>query len=111
MGDGKGFSDPGDARHLVEELACRQDCLLARFFSFLLSVPVSLASFVYFVVFGDIAANVGMDLLAIAAFSAFVFGYLSMSVLVKIARNANFSGFCMFFGSLAVFLALFLWVY
>ena len=80
-------------------------------FSFLLSVPVSMASFAYFVVFGDIVTYVGMDLLAIAVFSSFVFGYLSMSVLVKIAKNAKFSGFCMFFGSLAVFLAIFLWVY
>lgn len=79
-------------------------------FSFLLSVPVSIASFAYFVVFGEIT-QIGFGLLAIAAFSSFVFGYLSMSVLVKIARNADFSGFCMFFGSLAVFLALFLWVY
>ena len=80
-------------------------------FSFLLSVPVSIASFAYFVIFGEVVASVGMGLLAIAAFSSFVFGYMSMSVLVKIAKNANFSGFCMFFGSLAVFLALFLWVY
>ena len=78
-------------------------------FSFLLSVPVSIASFAYFVVFGEVVASVGMTLLAIAVFSSFIFGYLSMSVLVKIAKNANFSGFCMFFGSLAVFLALFLW--
>jgi len=79
-------------------------------FSFLLSVPVSIASFVYFVAFGEVT-QVGMSFLAVAAFSSFVFGYLSMSVLVKIAKNADFSGFCMFFGSLAVFLALFLWVY
>lgn len=80
-------------------------------FSFLLSVPVSIASFAYFTIFGDLGGQVGMLLLAIAAFSAFIFGILSMSVLVKIAQNANFSGFCMFFGCLAVFLALFLWVY
>ena len=61
--------------------------------------------------FGDVAVIVGMEMLAIAAFSAFVFGYLSMSVLVKIAKNAEFSGFCMFLGCLSVFLAIFLWVY
>ena len=79
-------------------------------FSFLLSVPVSIASFAYFVTFGEIT-QVGINFLVVAAFSSFIFGYLSMSVLVKIANNADFSGFCMFFGSLAVFLALFLWVY
>ena len=79
-------------------------------FSFLLSVPVSIASFAYFVVFGDMGP-VGVQLLAVAAFSSFIFGYLSMSVLVKIAQNARFSGFCMFFGCLAIFIALFLWVY
>ncbi len=79
-------------------------------FSFLLSVPVSIASFAYFVVFGEVG-EVGLWLLAIAAASSFIFGYFSMSVLVKVAKNADFSGFCMFFGSLAIFLALFLWVY
>jgi len=79
-------------------------------FSFLLSVPVSIASFLYFTLFGEFTM-VDIQLLAVAALSAFVFGFISMSVLVKIAQNARFSGFCMFFGCLAVFIALFLWVY
>ncbi len=79
-------------------------------FSFLLSVPVSIASFAYFVLFGEFTM-VDIQLLAVAAISAFVFGFISMSVLVQIARNAKFSGFCLFFGCLAVFLSFFLWLY
>ena len=57
-------------------------------FSFLLSVPVSLAAFAYF----------------------FVFGYLSMGALLKFARSVNFSSFCIFFGCLAMCPAIIQWL-
>ncbi len=78
-------------------------------FSFLLSIPVSIASFAYFVVFGEMT-EIGIWLLIIAAISSFIFGYISMSVLVKVAKNVDFSKFCMVFGSLAISMALLFWL-
>jgi undecaprenyl-diphosphatase len=77
-------------------------------FSFLLSVPVSVAASVYYLVLGS-ATDVGIWLFVIAAFFAFLFGFLSMSALVKIARSIRFSTFCIFFGGLAVFISLLIW--
>ncbi len=78
-------------------------------FSFLLSVPVSMAAFAYTVVFGEIA-GASLWLLAIAAASSFVLGYISMDMLVTVARSFKFSKTCMFLGTLAIMLALGLWV-
>ncbi len=78
-------------------------------FSFLLSVPVSVAAAVYFLVFGSVA-GIGIWLFVIAAFFAFLFGYLSMGVLIRIARSVNFSSFCIFFGGLAVLISLLIWI-
>ena len=78
-------------------------------FSFLLSVPVSLASASYFLIFGSVA-SVGLWAFMIAIFFAFIFGYLTMNALVRIARDIDFSKFCVFFGSLAVVLTILLWL-
>ena len=78
-------------------------------FSFLLSVPVSIASALYFLVFGDVV-SAGAWLFVIAVLFSFVFGYLSMEALVRVSRKVNFSKFCIFFGGLAVVLAILLWL-
>lgn len=78
-------------------------------FSFLLSVPVSLAAFAYFFVFGDMG-TISVFLIGIAAFASFVFGYLSMGALLKFAKGVNFSTFCIFFGSLAMCPAIIQWM-
>ncbi|MFO7619403.1 MAG: undecaprenyl-diphosphate phosphatase [Thermoplasmata archaeon] len=77
-------------------------------FSFLLSVPVSLAAFAYVVVFGEMVAT-SLWLLAIAAISSFVLGYISMDMLISVARSFRFSKTCLFLGSLAILLPLLLW--
>lgn len=77
-------------------------------FSFMLSVPVSIAAAAYFIIFGEVA-SIGIWLFAIACFFAFVFGYMTMEGLIRIARSVDFSKFCYFFGGVAVSLALILW--
>jgi undecaprenyl-diphosphatase len=77
-------------------------------FSFLLAVPVSIAASVYFLVFGEVA-SIGIWLFVIAAFFAFIFGYLTMEGLVRFARDMDFSIFCIFFGGLAIVVPLLLW--
>jgi len=78
-------------------------------FSFLLSFPVSLAAFAYFTVFGEMG-TLSLALIALASFAAFVFGYLSMGLLLKFARSVNFSSFCIFFGALAMCPAIIQWL-
>jgi len=78
-------------------------------FSFLLSVPVSIASSVYFIVFGNLA-GISAVYFAVALVFSFVFGYLTMNALIRIAKDIDFSKFCIFFGGLAVVLAGLLWL-
>lgn len=78
-------------------------------FSFLLSVPVSVASFLYFVIFGEIA-GASLVFLGIAAASSFVLGYISMDMLISVARTFRFSKTCLFLGSLAILLPISLWL-
>ena len=78
-------------------------------FSFLLSVPVSIASAVYFLGFGNMV-DIYIWLFVIAALFAFLFGYIFMEVLIRIARSIDFSKFCIFFGGFAVVLAILLWL-
>jgi undecaprenyl-diphosphatase len=77
-------------------------------FSFLLSVPVSAAAFAYMLVFEKIE-GIPLWLLAVAALSSFVFGYLSIRALVGLARGVRFSKFCIFLGGITVAIALSLW--
>ena len=78
-------------------------------FSFLLSVPVSFAAAIYFIIFGDMA-DIGLVAYIIAGIFAFVFGYITMDVLIKVARQINFSKFCMFFGAMAVMIPVAFWL-
>ncbi|MDO9538333.1 MAG: undecaprenyl-diphosphate phosphatase [Thermoplasmata archaeon] len=78
-------------------------------FSFLLSVPVSMAAFAYMVVFSDVAAECIMCLV-LAAIASYVFGFLSMNWLLKVARNIRFSKFCLFLGGITIMLALVFWL-
>lgn len=74
-------------------------------FSFILSVPVSLMASAYLLLFGEMAdIKAGHFLLAVVF--AFIFGYLTMEWLVRVSRRVNFSKFCIFFGLLAITIAL-----
>ncbi len=78
-------------------------------FSFLLSVPVSIAAAIYFIVFGDMA-SIGLGPYIVAGFFAFVFGLFTMDLLMKVAKRVNFSMFCIFFGLVAVIIPFTIWL-
>jgi undecaprenyl-diphosphatase len=77
-------------------------------YSFLLSVPVSVAASLYLFLFGNMA-EIEFGLFLLAAVIALIFGYLTMDVLIRVSRRINFSKFCIFFGGIAVLVTLLIW--
>jgi len=71
--------------------------------SFLMSVPVVLASIGMDVIFGEGSVFGTIDIFTILIITAvsFIVGYLSMELLLKIAQKINFSYFCIFYGVLS----------
>ncbi|MFX0076171.1 MAG: undecaprenyl-diphosphate phosphatase [Candidatus Hermodarchaeota archaeon] len=68
--------------------------------SFLMSVPVALASIGVDVIFGEGSVFGTIDILTILTVTivSFVVGYLSMEILLKIAQKIDFSYFCILYG-------------
>ncbi len=68
--------------------------------SFLMSVPVVLASIGMDIVFGEGSVFGTIDIFTILIITAvsFIVGYLSMELLLKIAQKINFSYFCILYG-------------
>jgi len=68
--------------------------------SFLMSVPVVLASIGMDIIFGEGSVFGTIDILTILIITAvsFIVGYLSMELLLKIAQKINFSYFCILYG-------------
>ena len=68
--------------------------------SFLMSVPVVLASIGMDIVFGEGSVFGTIDIFTIFIITAvsFIVGYLSMELLLKIAQKINFSYFCILYG-------------
>ncbi|GAG53653.1 unnamed protein product [marine sediment metagenome] len=71
--------------------------------SFLMSVPVVLASIGMDIIFGEGSVFGIIDVFTILSITAvsFIVGYLSMGVLLKIAQKINFSYFCILYGVLS----------
>jgi len=71
--------------------------------SFLMSVPVVLASIGMDIVFGEGSVFGTIDVFTILSITgvSFIVGYLSMGVLLKIAQKINFSYFCILYGVLS----------
>ena len=71
--------------------------------SFLMSVPVVLASIGTDIVFGEGSVFGTIDIFTILIITAvsFIVGYLSMELLLKIAQKINFSYFCILYGVLS----------
>ncbi|MHA1460206.1 MAG: undecaprenyl-diphosphate phosphatase [Promethearchaeota archaeon] len=71
--------------------------------SFLMSVPVVLASIGMDIIFGEGSVFGTIDLFTILIITAvsFIVGYLSMELLLKIAQKINFSYFCILYGVLS----------
>ena len=68
--------------------------------SFLMSVPVVLASIGMDIIFGEGSVFGTIDIFTILIIIAvsFIVGYLSMELLLKIAQKINFSYFCILYG-------------
>ncbi len=71
--------------------------------SFLMSVPVVLASIGMDIIFGEGSVFGTIDIFTILIITAvsFIVGYLSMELLLKIAQKINFSYFCILYGVLS----------
>ena len=71
--------------------------------SFLMSVPVVLASTGMDIIFGEGSVFGTIDIFTILIITAvsFIVGYLSMELLLKIAQKINFSYFCILYGVLS----------
>ena len=68
--------------------------------SFLMSVPVALASVGMDIIFGEGSVFGTIDIFTILIITvvSFIVGYLSMELLLKIAQKINFSYFCILYG-------------
>ena len=68
--------------------------------SFLMSVPVALASIGMDIIFGEGSVFGTIDIFTILIITAvsFIVGYFSMELLLRIARKINFSYFCILYG-------------
>lgn len=71
--------------------------------SFLMSVPVAFASIAVDIIFGEGSVFGSLDLLTIIVITAvsFLVGYLSMEVLLKVAKRLPFGYFCILYGIIA----------
>lgn len=71
--------------------------------SFLMSVPVAFASIGVDIIFGEGSVFGSLDLLTIIVITAisFLVGYLSMEVLLKVAKKLPFGYFCILYGVIA----------
>ena len=71
--------------------------------SFLMSVPVVLASIGMDIIFGEgsVFGTIEIFTILIITVVSFIVGYLSMELLLKIAQKINFSYFCILYGVLS----------
>ena len=76
--------------------------------SFLMSVPVALASIGIDIIFGEGSVFGTIDLFTILIITlvSFIVGYLSMELLLKIAQKINFSYFCIIYGVISFIIIL-----
>jgi len=71
--------------------------------SFLMSVPVILASIGVDIIFGEgsIFGSIDLPTILIITIVSFLIGYLTIEVLLRIARRVNFGYFCILYGVIA----------
>jgi undecaprenyl-diphosphatase len=83
----------------------QQNCLK---FSFLMSVPIILAAFIFDLLISGVpeVAGISFYVLILMIGVAFAFGLLSMDVLLIIAKKVNFAYFCIIIGLIAVVLGI-----
>ena len=71
--------------------------------SFLMSVPVAIASIAVDILFGkgSVFSTLGVATIIVVTFVSFIIGYLTIDILLRIANKLNFGYFCVLYGVLA----------
>ncbi len=71
--------------------------------SFLMSVPVALAAIAMDLLFGDypVIGNIPLTTLLVCTAVSFAVGYLTIELLLRVARKIQFGYFCIFYGIIA----------
>ncbi len=94
-----GISRSGTTIAAMLMMGIRQDIALK--LSFLMSIPAVIGALV--LDFSDfVSSDFGIMQILAGITAAFIFGYLTMDVLVKIAHKIRFDIFCIFFGIIAI---------
>lgn len=74
-------------------------------FSFLLSIPIIIASAVYELVFGG-ALTINLGIVAVGMIAAFISGIIAIKFMLKLVKNANFIPFIAYLSLLALILSI-----
>jgi undecaprenyl-diphosphatase len=69
--------------------------------SFLMSIPVTIAVVLYELVTWDIA-SLGWDVVLAGVLASFIFGYLTIDVLMRLSQRVRWDMFCIIFGAIAL---------
>ena len=96
-----GISRSGTTIAAMLLMGVRQDIALK--LSFIMSIPAVLGAVTLDFAGGDfIVSTFGLTEIIIGIITAFIFGYLTMDILVKIAHKIRFDIFCILFGIIAI---------
>jgi len=96
-----GISRSGTTIAAMLLMGIRQDMALK--LSFLMSIPAVMGAVMLDFAGDDFAVSgFGITELTAGIIAAFIFGYLTMDILVKIAHKIRFDIFCIFFGIIAI---------
>ena len=71
--------------------------------SFLMSVPVTIASVIVDIIFGggSVLGTLNIFTIGIIVLVSFLIGYLTIDLLLRLARKINFGYFCILYGIIA----------
>ncbi len=79
-------------------------------FSFLLSVPAVLGAVFLDSFTGSFPKGITPFSAVVVILITFIIGYVTMDLLLRFARRANFSAFCIILGTLSIITAIILWI-
>lgn len=69
--------------------------------SFLMSVPVAIASIIVDIIFGEGFGTLHFFIIISATLTSFIVGYLTMEILLRVAQKVEFGYFCVIYGIIA----------
>ncbi|MHA2049189.1 MAG: undecaprenyl-diphosphate phosphatase [Promethearchaeota archaeon] len=71
--------------------------------SFLMSIPVTIASIIVDIIFGEgsIFGNLNLFTITVITIVSFLIGYLTIDLLLRLAKKVNFGYFCILYGVIA----------